>query len=78
METLDIPWASQVVLVVKNPPANAGDIEDVGSIPGSERSPKIGMAAPVFLPVKSHGQRILAGYSPWGRRVRRESVTKRQ
>ena len=39
METLGIPWASQVVLVVKNPPANAGD---VGSIPGSERSPRIG------------------------------------
>ena len=71
METLDIPWASQVVLVVKNPPANAGDIEDVGSIPGSERSSKIGMAAPVFLPVKFHGQRILAGYSPCGsQRVR--------
>ena len=25
-------WASQVVLVVKNPPANAGDVRDVGSI----------------------------------------------
>ena len=24
---------------------------------------------PVFLPEKFHGQRILAGYSPWGRRV---------
>ena len=24
---------------------------------------------PVFLPGKSHGQRILAGYSPWGCRV---------
>ena len=31
--------ASQVVLVVKNPSANAGDIRDVGSIPGSGRSP---------------------------------------
>ena len=31
--------ASQVALVVKNPPANAGDIRDVGSIPGSRRSP---------------------------------------
>ena len=27
-------WASQVALVVKNPPANAGDVRDVGSIPG--------------------------------------------
>ena len=30
--------ASQVVLVVKNPPANAGDIRDVGLIPGLGRS----------------------------------------
>ena len=33
-----VPWtrrASQVVLVLKNPPANAGDLRDVGSIPGS-------------------------------------------
>ena len=28
-----------MALVVKNPPANAGDIRDVGSIPGSGRSP---------------------------------------
>ena len=33
-----IRWASQVVLVVKNPPANSGDIRDVGLIPGSGRS----------------------------------------
>ena len=26
------------VLVVKNPPANAGDLRDIGSIPGSGRS----------------------------------------
>ena len=30
------PW---VALVVKNPPANAGDVRDTGSIPGSGRSP---------------------------------------
>ena len=30
---------SQVALVVKNLPANAGDIRDVGLIPGSGRSP---------------------------------------
>ena len=28
-------WASQVVLVVKNPPANTRDSRDTGSIPGS-------------------------------------------
>ena len=31
--------ASQVALVVKNPPAIAGDIRDSGLIPGSGRSP---------------------------------------
>ena len=31
--------ASWVVLVVKNPPANAGHVRDTGSIPRSERSP---------------------------------------
>ena len=29
----------QVALVVKNSPANAGDMRDVGLIPGSERCP---------------------------------------
>ena len=33
------PWASRVVLAIKNPPAKAGDVRDVGSIPGSGRSP---------------------------------------
>ena len=28
------PWASQVVLEVKNPPASAGDVRDTGLIPG--------------------------------------------
>ena len=35
-------WASQVTLVVKNPPANAGDAKDEGSIPGWGRSLGIG------------------------------------
>ena len=30
--------ASQVALVVKNTPTNAGDVRDAGSIPGSGRS----------------------------------------
>ena len=34
---------------------------------------------PVFLPRKSHGQRSLAGYSPWGHKsVRHNLVTKEQ
>ena len=55
-------------LVVKNPLVRAGDITDTGSVPGSERSPGGGHGnpTPVFLPGESHGQRSLAGYSPWG------------
>ena len=52
--------ASQMALVVKNPPANAGDTGDTGSIPGLRRSP------PVFLSRESHEQKSLEGYSPQG------------
>ena len=31
---------------------------------------------PVFLPGKSHGQRSLAGYSPWGHTVRHDLATR--
>ena len=63
-------WASQVVLVVKNLPANAGDIRDPGSIPGSGGSPggRAWQPTPVFLPGECHGQRNLVGYSPQDRR----------
>ena len=55
--------------MVKNPPANAEDARDEGSIPGSGRSPdeRNGNTRPVFSPGKFHGQRSLGGYSPWGR-----------
>ena len=39
--------ASQVALVVKNPPANAGDIRDMGSTPGLGRSPGGGQSKPL-------------------------------
>ena len=38
--------ASQVLLVVKNPPASAGDVRDTGSIPGSGRAPGGGNGYP--------------------------------
>ena len=38
--------ASQVVLVVKNPPANAGDTRDMGSIPEQGRCPGVGNGNP--------------------------------
>ena len=34
-------WASQVALVVNYLPADAGDVREVGSIPGSGRSPGV-------------------------------------
>ena len=40
-------WASLVVLVAKNLPANAGDAKDVGLIPGSGRSPGVGNGNPL-------------------------------
>ena len=47
----------------KESACNAGDL---GSIPGSGRSPGEGNSNPlVFLPGESHGQRGLAGYSLW-------------
>ena len=39
--------ASQVELVVKNPPANAGDIRDMSSIPGWGRYPGEGNGNPL-------------------------------
>ena len=42
-----VTWASQVVLVVKNPPANAGDVRDLGLIPGSGRFPGGGHGNPL-------------------------------
>ena len=63
--------------MVKNPPASAGDVGSdpwVGKILGRRKwQPTPG------LPGKSHGQRSLAGYSPWGcKRVRHDLAAKQQ
>ena len=59
---------SQVVLVVKNLPVNAGDIMRRGFDLWAGKIPwrRSWQLTPVFLPGESHGQRSLAGYSPWG------------
>ena len=44
---LKAPRASQVALVVKNLPASAGDGRNMGSIPGSGRSPGEGNGDPL-------------------------------
>ena len=47
--------------VVKNPPTKAGEVETCAQFLGQEDPP-----TPGFLPGEFHGQRSLAGYSPWG------------
>ena len=53
-------------MIIKNPPANAGDVKDAGSIPESERSPGGENGNPLQYSCleNPHGQRSLAGYSP--------------
>ena len=43
----ELTSSSQVVLVVKNPPADAADVKDLDSIPGSGRSPEGGHGNPL-------------------------------
>ena len=61
---------------------SACNARDLDSVPGLGRSPGEGhgdsligmeywneiLATPVFLPGEVHGQRSLAGHSPWGRK----------
>ena len=47
MRVMAFNGASQVLLVVKKPPANTGDIRDVVSTPGSGRSPGGGHGNPL-------------------------------
>ena len=45
--TMQLHGASHVALVVKNPPANSGDIRDMCLIPGQARSPGGGHGNPL-------------------------------
>ena len=48
---------------------SAYNVGDLSSIPGSGRSlERKRQPTSVLLPGKSHGQRSLVGYSPWGRK----------
>ena len=57
------------MLVVNNPPANAGNTRDAGSIPRLGRTPGGGHGNPLQCSCleNPHGQRSLASYSPWTR-----------
>ena len=52
--------------MVKNLPANAGAMGEVQSLGWGDPLWGKWKPTPVFLPDKSHGQRNLAGYNPWG------------
>ena len=67
---MDFPGGSDGIV-------SAYNVGDLGSFPGSGRSPGEGKCQPtlVFLPGKSHGRRSLVGYSPWGHK---ESDTTKQ
>ena len=55
--------------MVKNLPANAGDIKDAGVVPGWEDPQRRAwQLTPIFVPGESHGQRSLVGYSPQGQK----------
>ena len=62
-------WASQAVLVIRNPPANAGDVKRCSFSPWAWKIPwgRAWQPTPVFWPGESPGtEGSLAGYSPWG------------
>ena len=48
-------WASQVALVVKNLPANAGDMRDIWSLDQDDLREEGKQPSPVFLLGESHG-----------------------
>ena len=52
---------------VKNPPAMQ-ETQETWSSPWLGKIPwrREWLPTPVFVPEKSHGQRSLVGYSPWG------------
>ena len=68
--------SSQVALVVKNPPANAGDSKDLSSIPGSGRSPGEGDENPLqYSYLENPMDRGAWRASPWG--CRESDITER-
>ena len=72
---MHVSISSQVAPVVKNPPASAGDIRYVGSIPGSGRSSGVGNDNPFQYSCLENPMDRGAwwvGYSSWGLK---ESIT---
>ena len=68
LSELDLYNVLMVALMVKNLPimqeAQVQSLGWIGKIPWR----KEWQPTPIFLPGEFHGQRSLAGYSPWGRK----------
>ena len=66
--SISFSWARQVVRVVKNSPANAGDAREGGLDPWVRKIPwnRKWQPTPVFLPGRFHGQSSQVDYNPWG------------
>ena len=65
----DLLEDSQAALVVKNPPANEGDVKDVGSIPGLGRSSRGGHDNPLQYSCLEQPMDKGAWWAtPWGRK----------
>ena len=76
----DLKWLKKIHSF---PGSSAGkestcNVQDLGLIPGLGRSPREGKGYPLQYSglENPHGQRSLAGYSPWGRRVGHDWATK--
>ena len=65
--SLMVVFGTIVALAANNLPTNAGDVRDTDSGPWVRKIPwkRTWQPTPVFLPGESHGQRSLAGYSPY-------------
>ena len=76
LKTQDFPGDS----AVKNLPANTCQFRRHGFEPWVVKIPwrRKWQPTPVFLPGKAHGQRSLADYSPWDRRVGHHLGSKQQ
>ena len=61
----ELSWTSQVVVMLKNSPAKAGDVRDAGLILGHrDLQRREWQPTPVFMPGESHGDRSLVGDCP--------------
>ena len=77
LSRLSLPLGFPGGSAVDNPTTNAGDVGSIQSLGQENPLEKEWQLTPMFLPGKSHEQRSLEGYSPWGRnRIRHNLVTK--